>query len=734
MQAVSVIGILCCDGRSPADIRLSIQEAVAEGRLVSLNLSSCADAVQTLHSIITLRSTHQQLGEAADGRSLQQETCSEPSVSRDAIASFSSTSTGSRAGTARDPRRRAESEHESPPLSPRHSFCSVISDVELSCAPADTLAVAAGCKDCSTTAISPPDIPSKESNSVSASPEQAPLHDAYSGESTEFTDISHALVALNLSGLALDASSLKSASTLLSAINLQTFILDGCGIDDNSALTLASNLSCYSALRTLNIRHNAITDAGAKSLLLAARCHPKLQTIVCDGCRVSVRLQKMLWDISKRNSVAGVAPTARTAVPVSPSGRAQRRRAVGPAALTPSQRVSADDRLPRRASSFVSFIACRTTASGHSVDPTATASAPASPVVLSAVPQRFSTPVATRRSLARQFALDIPRPSRSESDDDSECINQFIQIRHYTSSLDRCSTVPEASPSHGRNSNCDVSFDIDDLLHACAVMQNRAGIPVPLHFSRTTPSHEIRAFMRREQLKREKTSPAKLLRNHKTPPVAPSTQLSPSSSSPAVVPKKFKAARSISGNENIRNSTSTSATLLSREELHDEQQWSHICAVGVSSSDMTPSVVSALTEILPFTDFEVGDCVSDDHVDGGACDGTHAAAPRPSDNCSTSMQRIDFPPPCTSVPLSSSANRTFSSQQTTNHSSHSPSHHCATTEPPLPQLLNAPLQLEVLPLVQERQAVSEFDCIMDDSSLWAKNAAIMIRTALQGTP
>ena len=690
---------------------------------MSLNLSSCADAVRTLHSIISLRSTHQQLGEAAAARSLQQATCSEPTASLQVNASVAST--GATAGTARDPRRRAESEHESPPLSPRRSFCSVIGDVELSCAPADTLAVAEGsvaasCKHCSTSAISPPDILSKESKAVPAPPEQAPLHEAYHGESTEFTDISHALVALNLSGFALDASSLKCASTLLSAINLQTMILDGCGIDDDTAVTLASTLSCYSSLRTLNIRHNAITDAGAKSLLLAAQSHPKLQTIVCDGCRVSVRLQKMLWDISKRSSVAAVAQT-RTAVPPAP-GSAQRRRAMGPAAITPSHRVSTDDRLPRRASSFVSFIPCRPAASRPSVNSTASASAPASPVVLSAVPQRFSTPVGTRRSLARQFGLVLPRPSRSDSDDDSEFINQFIQIRHYTSSLDHSSTVPEASTSPGRNFNGDGSFDIDHLLHACAAMQNRAGIPVPLHFNRSTPSHEIRAFMRREQLKREKTSPARLLRKHEIPPVAPCTQLSPSSNSP-VLAKEFRVARSITSDEKNRNGTSTSATLLSREEVHDEQQWSHICAVGVSSSDMTPSVVSALTDILPFTDFDVEGSVSDEHVDADACDGTHAAAPRLLDNSSTFLQRIDCPPPCSSVPLSSSATQTFSSQQATNHSSPSPS------EPPLPQRLNAALQP-----VQERQAVSELDCIMDDSSLWARNAAIMIRTTLQDTP
>jgi hypothetical protein len=94
--------------------------------------------------------------------------------------------------------------------------------VEFSCAPADTLAVAEGsvaasCKDRSTSAISPPDILSQESKAVPAPPEQAPLHEAYHGESTEFTDIS--VEAQSLRTLfALDASSLKCASTLLSAI------------------------------------------------------------------------------------------------------------------------------------------------------------------------------------------------------------------------------------------------------------------------------------------------------------------------------------------------------------------------------------------------------------------------------------------------------------------------------------------------------------------------------------
>jgi len=40
----------------------------------------------------------------------------------------------------------------------------------------------------------------------------------------------------------------------------------------------------------------------------------------------------------------------------------------------------------------------------------------------------------------------------------------------------------------------------------------------------------------------------------------------------------------------------------------------------------------------------------------------------------------------------------------------------------------------VLPEQQEYDREVELDCIIDDSSVWAKSTAILIQTALQGTP
>jgi hypothetical protein len=54
------------------------------------------------------------------------------------------------------------------------------------------------------------------------------------------------------------------------------------------------------------------------------------------------------------------------------------------------------------------------------------------------------------------------------------------------------------------------ALNIDDLLSECTTLKEKFGINIPEHFNRKTPADEIRAFIRRERKKREKSNAEKL--------------------------------------------------------------------------------------------------------------------------------------------------------------------------------------------------------------------------------
>jgi len=54
------------------------------------------------------------------------------------------------------------------------------------------------------------------------------------------------------------------------------------------------------------------------------------------------------------------------------------------------------------------------------------------------------------------------------------------------------------------------ALNIDDLLSECSTLKEKFGINIPEHFNRKTPADEIRAFIRRERKKREKSNAEKL--------------------------------------------------------------------------------------------------------------------------------------------------------------------------------------------------------------------------------
>lgn len=115
------------------------------------------------------------------------------------------------------------------------------------------------------------------------------------------------IVALNLSDSKLNVDNLSAISTMFAKSPLQTLVLERCGIDDRAAPKLAEFMSQCPKLCTVNVRNNALSDAGAKLLHKSAVGHPCLQSVVCDGCPISVRRQKQLFDIPKKAMVGASA-------------------------------------------------------------------------------------------------------------------------------------------------------------------------------------------------------------------------------------------------------------------------------------------------------------------------------------------------------------------------------------------------------------------------------------------
>jgi hypothetical protein len=770
MQKVAVVGIFCGDSRSPAEIRLSIREALDDSKLVSLNFSSSSDVLQTLRTIISPGYGQNASASAlAAPCSLQQGNGTLLPKHFEPHAAFTV------AADARSPpfNTSSHAEYQSPPPSPRSTQSRVTYASYELCPPANPAVAEAAVEASpmhSSSSMSASDCASAatsalcfETNAGSMSQsQQQTAHDVASDpaaaiDAMQRSDFSQGIIALNLSGChPLDAHSLTCAATLLSALNLHTIILDGCGIDDIGAAALAATFASYPSLLTLNLRHNAITDAGAKRLLSAAQLHPQLQTIVCDGCRVSVRLQKLLRDVSKKNRAAAVAPLSPTCLQLQPpvsesklsdkgraSKRAQRQHSIfsfARSSIVAASPPSAHT-LPHHASSFVSFVA-----RGHHTSISSSTSVPSSPAKFSVTPKRFSTPTGktTRCSLAREFGL-LPKPTHAHKytppscpvvDDDSEFINNFIQSRRYAGSVDRGSSQPSAPAAVAATSdgNDSRSFGISDLLDACVSMQDHAGIPVPLHFTRNTPLHEIRAFMRRETAKREKASPLRLLHDHRN---LTERNTSPSPESPVVVPAVSKDLRRPRAEKKaMPQATTTAAALLGRseeqEQVQDDERLSRICAVGIVSSDITPHSNNILTQMVPFSDFDVEEQspLSDAHDEQHANARYHVLSleSQPPGLSSTTMPGERCSPPSLSPALSPSAADTFSSLQTISDLSFcSSSQHAAAAE------LMASQQYEV-PEQQEHGREVELDCMIDDSSVWAKSTAILIQTALQGTP
>ena len=117
------------------------------------------------------------------------------------------------------------------------------------------------------------------------------------------------IVALNLSDSKLNVDSLIAVSALFAKSPLQTLVMERCGIDDKAAPILAEFMMQCPKLCTVNVRNNALSDAGAKLLHKSAVGHPCLQSVVCDGCPVSVRRQKQLSDIPKKTITGADVPS-----------------------------------------------------------------------------------------------------------------------------------------------------------------------------------------------------------------------------------------------------------------------------------------------------------------------------------------------------------------------------------------------------------------------------------------
>jgi hypothetical protein len=750
MQAVDVVGILCIDSRSPAEIRVSIQEALSQGKLVSLNLKSSSHALQTLHRILCLDPVQNTLGKAtASATASIAATCSHeqsfflhPSAGTPAVLETSSSFINIRAQR----RLLLEAELTSPPLSPRDPLMSLVAASDFPCAPA-TLAVSETAFKANSSSINSGSTDASHAAFNVSLAAQARPHTVHPSVHPDFTQ---GLIALNLSECRqVNAHSLKSASTLLSSMNLHTIIMENCGIDDDGAAALASTLSCYSSLRTLNLRHNAITDAGAKRLLVAARFHMKLQTIVCDGCRVSVRLQRTLWDLSKKKiacQVAVISPAAQRAqVPSSQSkfscssrlsNRWQHRHSAGlhrgiEAALSQGQSFSigASHAHPHGISTFSTSIASWHDRSTERIS--TSASAPVSPVFWSSVGKQSGS--VRKSAYFSSHARRASPLSLFESDNDSELINKFIQSRLCFGPSNHSSTgEPRACESHGvestgKNGLAPCSVSIDDLLHDCATMQNRAGIPVPLHFNRHTPLHEIRAFMRREQRKRDKTSPARLLRGCGIPAEVLEALQLPAPRSPAGVPDVSNDSPLNSINAAKLKNVGTAATQHRKtKNLQYGKRRSPICGVGNSvTNDLSPRIEGALAQV-PFSDLSVAGCesvVAVDDVHASTRAEVHSKAP------TNFSRRLNFPPSLLSPSRSPLIQNSSSKEATAELVACSLLQQATTAELLSPQLPDAPSLLQHLV-----EATNGLSCIDDNSVLWAKAIDFKIRMTLQGAP
>lgn len=128
------------------------------------------------------------------------------------------------------------------------------------------------------------------------------------GVLAEHKSFGSSVIALNLSDSKLNVDSLLAVSALFAKSPLQTLVLERCGIDDRAAPVLAEFMSQCPKLCTVNVRNNALSDAGAKLLHKSALNHPCLQSVICDGCPVSVRRQRQLCDIPPKPSAAAGAP------------------------------------------------------------------------------------------------------------------------------------------------------------------------------------------------------------------------------------------------------------------------------------------------------------------------------------------------------------------------------------------------------------------------------------------
>jgi hypothetical protein len=125
----------------------------------------------------------------------------------------------------------------------------------------------------------------------------------------------------------------------------------------------------------------------------------------------------------------------------------------------------------------------------------------------------FNTPINLGFDTLNDIKLNLDNASNLSNDININDLNKKINIvgdpYASMSEVKQQPNIKEEKKIEAGNDGLD-ALNIDDLLSECSTLKEKFGINIPEHFNRKTPIDEIRAFIRRERKKREKSNAEKL--------------------------------------------------------------------------------------------------------------------------------------------------------------------------------------------------------------------------------
>ena len=125
----------------------------------------------------------------------------------------------------------------------------------------------------------------------------------------------------------------------------------------------------------------------------------------------------------------------------------------------------------------------------------------------------FNKPINLGFDTFNDIKLNLDNASNLSNDININDLNKKINIvgdpYASMSEVRKDTPIKEEKKTEAGNDGLD-ALNIDDLLSECSTLKEKFGINIPEHFNRKTPIDEIRAFIRRERKKREKSNAEKL--------------------------------------------------------------------------------------------------------------------------------------------------------------------------------------------------------------------------------